>query len=86
MCLVKTGDVIQNNDPRWVGTLREVKRVDISRATGNNCATGDNYAVYNAGQREAKINTVHIYNDGKKRRTGWTLISHGDTGLASGQK
>jgi hypothetical protein len=76
MCIVRTGDVIKCNDPRYADRYVEVKTV---RQIGVGV-----FAVYDAGQREARVNTDRIFNDNKSRKTGWQLISHGDQGLASG--
>ena len=77
MCIVKAGDIIKNNDPRKVDEYVEVVHVrQIS---------GKVFAVYEAGQRKARINTDRIYNDHKARKTGWQLVSYGSDGLATPQ-
>ena len=75
MCIVKAGDIIKNNDPRQSDRYEEVIHV---RQIG-----GKVFAVYDAGQRKARINTDRIYNDHKPRKTGWQLVSHGSAGLAT---
>lgn len=71
MCVVRAGDVIKDNDPRRPDKYVEVMSI---RQIGKKV-----FAVYEAGQRPARINVDHIYNDGKARRSGWTLVSHCDT-------
>jgi len=76
MCVVKAGDIIKDNDPRF-DRYAEVLHI---RQFGTKV-----FAIYEAGQRKARINIDRIYNDDKVRRTGWQLVSHGSAGLATPQ-
>ena len=77
MCIVKVGDILKDNDPRFPDRYIEIVKV---KTFGGK----QTFAYYEAGQRYARINVDRVFNDNKKRKTGFQLVSHGEAGLASG--
>lgn len=59
---LKTGDVLKDNDPRTNGATVEV------------IAVGDTHAICKRGPRRVEIALTRIFNDGKSRRTGFTVM------------
>lgn len=64
---ISIGSKLESNDPRTLGKTVRVESVELG-------LDGEWYAVYQAGYRKAKIRFDQIYNDGKKRAKGWSLV------------
>lgn len=60
--MVQPGMKLRDNDPRFKGRVVTVKSV-----------LGD-YAQYQAGKRTAKIRLDRIYDDGKERKSGFSVV------------
>lgn len=63
--VVKAGSLIENNDPR---VKPEYKRVRVVEVLGG-------YAYYQSAKRRAKIALNRIFNDGKPRRQGYSVVT-----------
>jgi hypothetical protein len=64
--MVKAGQVLYDNDPRYRGRKVEVVRVEGS------------YAVCMSGPREVKGRLDYIFSDGKPRRSGYSIVAEDD--------
>jgi hypothetical protein len=61
--VLKAGQILYDNDPRYRGRKVEVVRVEGS------------YAVCMCGPREVKVRLEYIYSDSKPRRSGYSTIT-----------
>ena len=64
--MLKAGQVLYDNDPRYRGRKVEVVRVEGS------------YAVCMSGPREVKVRLDYIFSDGKPRRSGYSIVAEDD--------
>jgi hypothetical protein len=60
--VLKAGQVLYDNDPRYRGRKVEVVRVEGS------------YAVCMCGPRQVKVRLDYIFSDGKPRRSGYSTV------------
>jgi hypothetical protein len=60
--MLKMGQVLYDNDPRYRGRKVEVVRVEGS------------YAVCLSGPRQVKVRLDYIFSDGKPRRSGYSTV------------
>jgi hypothetical protein len=58
--VLKAGQILHDNDPRYRGRKLEVVRVEGS------------YAVCMCGPRQVKVRLDYIFSDGKPRRSGYS--------------
>jgi hypothetical protein len=58
--VLKVGQILHDNDPRYRGRKLEVVRVEGS------------YAVCMCGPRQVKVRLDYIFSDGKPRRSGYS--------------
>ena len=70
--MLKAGQVLYDNDPRYLGRKVEVVRVEGA------------YAVCMCGPRQAKVRLDYIFSDGKPRRSGYSTVAE-DGSLISSQ-
>jgi hypothetical protein len=61
--VLKAGQVLYDNDPRYRGRKVEVVRVEGS------------YAVCMCGPRQVKVRLDYIFSDGKPRRSGYSTVA-----------
>jgi hypothetical protein len=61
--MLKAGQVLYDNDPRYRGRKVEVVRVEGS------------YAVCMSGPRQVKVRLDYIFCDGKPRRSGYSTVA-----------
>ena len=64
--MLKVGQVLYDNDPRYRGRKLEVVHVEGS------------HAVCKCGPRKVKVRLDYIFTDGKPRRSGYSTIAHDD--------
>jgi hypothetical protein len=69
--MLKAGQVLHDNDPRYRGRKVEVVRIEGS------------YAICNSGPRQVKVRLSSIFSDGEPRRTGYSTIAFDHTGCLS---
>jgi hypothetical protein len=67
--MMKLGQVLYDNDPRYRGRKLEVVRVEGA------------YAVCMCGPRQVKVRLDYIFSDGTPRRSGYSTV--GDDGSLS---
>ena len=60
--VLKVGQILHDNDPRYRGRKLEVVRVEGS------------YAVCMCGPRQVKVRLDYIFSDGKPRRSGYSTV------------
>jgi hypothetical protein len=65
--MLKTGQVLYDNDPRYRGRKVEVVRVEGS------------YAVCMCGPRQVKVRLDYIFSDGEPRRSGYSTVAGSDS-------
>jgi hypothetical protein len=68
--MLKVGQVLYDNDPRYRGRKVEVVRVEGS------------YAVCLCGPRQVKVRLDRIFGDGNPRRSGYSTIAVDDSASA----
>jgi hypothetical protein len=61
--VLKAGQILYDNDPRYRGRKLEVVRVEGS------------YAVCMCGPRQVKVRLDYIFSDGKPRRSGYSIVA-----------
>jgi len=61
--MLKAGQVLYDNDPRYRGRKVEIVRVDGS------------YAICNSGPRQVKVRLDYIFSDGQPRRSGYSTVA-----------
>jgi hypothetical protein len=66
--MLKAGQVLNDNDPRYVG-----RKVNVVRVEGR-------YAVCMSGPRQVKIRLDYIHSDGKPRRNGYSAAEDNSSG------
>jgi hypothetical protein len=64
--MLKAGQVLYDNDPRYRGRKVEVVRIEGS------CA------VCLCGPRQVKVRLDYIFSDGKPRRSGYSTVAEND--------
>ena len=64
--MLKAGQVLHDNDPRYPGRKVEVVRVEASRA------------ICKCGPRQMRIRLSAIFNDGEPRRSGYSTVAPSD--------
>jgi hypothetical protein len=69
--MLKAGQVLYDNDPRYRGRKVEFVRVDGP------------YAVCMCGPRQVKIRLDYIFSDGMPRRSGYSVAAKDDSLIAS---
>jgi hypothetical protein len=65
--MLKAGQILYDNDPRYRGRKVEVVRVEGA------------YAVCLSGPRQVKVRLDHIFGDGKPRRSGYSTVTEDDS-------
>jgi hypothetical protein len=65
--MLKAGQVLCDNDPRYRGRKVEVVRVEGS------------YAVCMCGPRQVKVRLDYIYMDAMPRRSGYSIVTEDDS-------
>jgi hypothetical protein len=60
--MLKAGQILYDNDPRYRGRKLEVVRVE------------DSYAVCMCGPRQVKVRLEYIFSDGQPRRSGYSTV------------
>lgn len=63
--MLKPGQVLYDNDPRYRGRKVEVVRIEGSRA------------VCMSGPRQVKVRLDCIFSDGQPRRSGYSTVAEG---------
>jgi len=61
--MMKVGQVLYDNDPRYRGRKLEVVRMEGA------------YAVCMCGPRQVKVRLEYIFSDGKPRRSGYSTVA-----------
>jgi hypothetical protein len=69
--VLKAGQVLYDNDPRYRGRKVEVVRVEGS------------YAVCTCGPRQVKVRLDYIFSDGKPRRSGYSTVDEDGSLISS---
>ena len=69
--MLKAGQVLHDNNPRYRGRKVEVVRVEGS------------YAVCMSGTRQVKVRLDHIFSDGKPRRSGYSTVVEDSSQISS---
>jgi hypothetical protein len=69
--MLKAGQVLYDNDPRYLGRKVEVVRVEGA------------YAVCMCGPRQAKVRLDYIFSDGKPRRSGYSTVAEDGSLISS---
>jgi hypothetical protein len=69
--MLKAGQVLYDNDPRYRGRKIEVVRIEGP------------YAVCMSGPRQVKVRLEHIFSDGKPRRSGYSTVAENHTSSSS---
>jgi hypothetical protein len=69
--VLKAGQVLYDNDPRYRGRKVEVVRVEGS------------YAVCMCGPRQVKVRLDYIFSDGKPRRSGYSTVAEDGSLISS---
>ncbi len=69
--MLKAGQVLYDNDPRYRGRKIEFVRVEGS------------YAVCMCGPRQVKVRLDYIFSDGMPRRSGYSAAVKDDSQIAS---
>jgi len=64
--MLKAGQVLYDNDPRYPGRKVEVVRVEGS------------FAICKCGPRQMQIRLAYIFSDGEPRRSGYSTIQPND--------
>jgi hypothetical protein len=65
--MLKVGQVLYDNDPRYRGRKVEVVRIDGS------------YAICLSGPRQVKVRLDSIFTDGEPRRSGYSTVAVDDS-------
>jgi hypothetical protein len=60
--MLKAGQVLYDNDPRYRGRKLEVVRIEGS------------FAICKCGPRQLQVRLVYIFSDGEPRRSGYSTI------------
>ena len=60
--MLKAGQVLYDNDPRYLGRKVEVLRVEGS------------FAICSCGPRHVQIRLANIFSDGEQRRSGYSTV------------
>jgi hypothetical protein len=68
--MLKVGQILYDNDPRYRGRKVEVVRIEGS------------FAICLSGPRQVKVRLNYIFSDGKPRRSGYSTVAD-DGGLAA---
>jgi hypothetical protein len=61
--MLKAGQVLHDNDPRYRG-----RRIEVVRFEGS-------HAVCKCGQRQVKVRLRNIFSDGMPRRSGYSTVA-----------
>ena len=69
--MLKAGQVLYDNDPRYRGRKVEVVRVEGS------------FAICKCGPRQMQIRLAYIFSDGEPRRSGYSTIAPNDGARSS---
>jgi hypothetical protein len=69
--MLKAGQVLHDNDPRYRGRKVEVLRIEGS------------YAVCKSGPRQVKVRLDYISSDGMPKRSGYSTVAPTDSSRAS---
>jgi hypothetical protein len=69
--MLKAGQLLYDNDPRYRGRKVEVVRIEGS------------YAVCLSGPRQVKVRLDYIFSDGRPRRSGYSTVAKEDSINAS---
>jgi hypothetical protein len=69
--VLKAGQILYDNDPRYRGRKVEVVRVEGS------------YAVCVCGPRQVKVRVDSIFSDGKPRRSGYSTVAEDGSLISS---
>jgi hypothetical protein len=69
--MLKAGQVLYDNDPRYRGRKVEVVRVEGS------------YAVCMCGPRQVKVRLDYIFSDGKPRGSGYSTVVEDSSQISS---
>jgi len=69
--MLKAGQILYDNDPRYPGRKVEVVRVEKS------------FAICKCGPRQMQIRLAYIFSDGEPRRSGYSTIQPNDGGHSS---
>lgn len=64
--MIQVGDRIMDNDPRMPGRVLVVKAIEGGRAVASSSV--------GSCLHETRISLKRIHEDGKPRRTGWSLV------------
>ena len=64
--MLKVGQILYDNDPRYRGRKVEVVRIEGS------------YAICLSGPRQVKVRLDYIFSDGKPRRSGYSTVAEND--------
>jgi hypothetical protein len=64
--MLKAGQILYDNDPRYSGRKVEVVRVEGS------------FAICKCGPRQMQIRLAYIFSDGERRRSGYSTIAPND--------
>ena len=64
--MLKAGQVLYDNDPRYRGRKVEVVRIEGIRA------------VCMSGPRQVKVRLDYIFSDGQPRRSGYSTVAEAD--------
>jgi hypothetical protein len=69
--MLKAGQVLYDNDPRYPGRKVEVVCVEGS------------FAICKCGPRRMQIRLAYIFSDGEPRRSGYSIIAPNDGGRSA---
>ena len=69
--MLKAGQLLYDNDPRYRG-----RKVEIVRVEGS-------YAICKCGPRQTQIRLASIFSDGEPRRSGYSTVAPNDAARCS---
>lgn len=69
--MLRAGQVLHDNDPRYRG-----RKVEFIRNEGS-------YAICRCGPRKVKVRLDHIFSDGQPRRSGYSTAAEDDSSVSS---
>ena len=64
--MLKAGQVLYDNDPRYPG-----RKVEVVRVQGS-------FAICKCGPRQLQIRLAYIFDDGEPRRSGYSTVAPND--------
>ena len=64
--MFKAGQILYDNDPRYLGRKIEFVRIEGS------------YAICKSGPLQVKVRLDRIFSDGKARRSGYSTVAQND--------